>query len=169
MSPFWPEGELRARPLPSAVAAGADRPARSPQFAFWPFATFRGDAAIRSVSERSGHSTRRLYSPGFMSTRPAGELLRSANSRSRTALTLQTNRPQPQAPSRGTAHSCLVYSLDYFVGGSEQGWRNGNAERLCRLEINDKLEFGRLFDRQIAVLVRQKPRSGFSGYRGLDR
>jgi hypothetical protein len=25
MGPFWPEGELRARPLPSAVAAGAKR------------------------------------------------------------------------------------------------------------------------------------------------
>ena len=49
MSPFWPEGELRARPLPSAVAAGAERAARSLQFAFWPFATFRVDAVIEDL------------------------------------------------------------------------------------------------------------------------
>ena len=33
-------------------------------------ATFRGDAAIRSLSERSGHSASRDYRTGFMSTRP---------------------------------------------------------------------------------------------------
>jgi hypothetical protein len=29
--------------------------------AYWHLATFRGDAAIRSLSERSGHSARRVY------------------------------------------------------------------------------------------------------------
>ena len=33
-------------------------------------ATFRGDAAIQSLSERSGHSASRAYRTGFMSTRP---------------------------------------------------------------------------------------------------
>src|ERR1700676_590579 len=33
-------------------------------------ATFRGDAAIQSLSERSGHSASRTYRAGFMSTRP---------------------------------------------------------------------------------------------------
>src|SRR5262245_3578657 len=40
--------------------------------------------------------------------------------------------------------------LDHRVGGGEQCGRNGEAERLCGLEIDDKLEFGRLFDGQIA-------------------
>jgi len=33
---------------------------------FWPIATFRGDAAIQSLSERSGHSANRAYRTGFM-------------------------------------------------------------------------------------------------------
>src|SRR5262245_28054399 len=43
-----------------------------------------------------------------------------------------------------------VSSFDHLVGGGEQCGRNGEAERLSGLEIDDKLEFGRLFDRQIA-------------------
>src|SRR5207253_1851706 len=34
------------------------------------FASFRGDAPIRSHSERSGHSVSRAHRTGFMSTRP---------------------------------------------------------------------------------------------------
>ena len=37
----------------------------------WPFASFRGDAEIQSLSERSGHSASRAYRTGFMSTRPS--------------------------------------------------------------------------------------------------
>jgi hypothetical protein len=33
-------------------------------------APFRGDAAIRSLPEQSGHSASRVYRTGFMSTRP---------------------------------------------------------------------------------------------------
>ena len=36
-----------------------------------PFASFRGDAAIQSLSERNGHSASRAYRTGFMSTRLA--------------------------------------------------------------------------------------------------
>jgi hypothetical protein len=39
--------------------------------------------------------------------------------------------------------------LDHRVGGGEQCRRNGEAERRCGLEIDDKLEFGRLFDGQV--------------------
>ena len=31
----------------------------------WPIASFRGDAAIQSLSERSGHSASRAYKPGL--------------------------------------------------------------------------------------------------------
>src|SRR5687768_10183960 len=34
------------------------------------FASFRGDAAIQSLSERSGYSASRAHRTGFMSTRP---------------------------------------------------------------------------------------------------
>jgi hypothetical protein len=40
--------------------------------------------------------------------------------------------------------------LDHLVGACEQRGRDGEAERLRGLDIDDKLEFGRLFDRQIA-------------------
>src|SRR5204862_6460340 len=36
----------------------------------WPFATLRGDAANRSLLERSGHSVTRAHRTGFTSTRP---------------------------------------------------------------------------------------------------
>src|SRR5262245_56111493 len=41
-------------------------------------------------------------------------------------------------------------SLDHLVGGAEQCGRNGEAEHRCSLEIDDKLEFDRLFYGQIA-------------------
>ena len=37
-------------------------------------------------------------------------------------------------------------SLDHPVGTQQQGLRNRNTERLCRLEIDDKLESGWLLD-----------------------
>jgi len=38
--------------------------------AFWPIATFRGDAAIQSLSERSGRSASRAYRTGFYEYAP---------------------------------------------------------------------------------------------------
>jgi hypothetical protein len=37
----------------------------------WPIVTFRGDATLRSLSERSGHSASRDWKTKFMSTRPS--------------------------------------------------------------------------------------------------
>jgi hypothetical protein len=37
----------------------------------WHIASFRGDATIQSLSERSGHSASRDCRTGFMSTRPS--------------------------------------------------------------------------------------------------
>ena len=42
-----------------------------PNVGSWHIASFRGDAAIQSLSERSGHSASRVYRTGFMSTRPS--------------------------------------------------------------------------------------------------
>src|SRR5262249_39322342 len=43
---------------------------------WWPIASFRGDAAIQSLSERSGHSASRADRTGFMSTRPNYPVIR---------------------------------------------------------------------------------------------
>ena len=44
------------------------------------------------------------------------------------------------------------FLFDHLVGASEQRRRHGEAERLGGLKINDQLEFGRLFNRQITRL-----------------
>src|SRR5438067_411591 len=46
----------------------------------------------------------------------------------------------------------LAHSLDHLVGADEQRGRDGEAERLCRLEVDDELKFGRLLNRQIGWL-----------------
>src|SRR5262249_17307589 len=38
--------------------------------------------------------------------------------------------------------------FDHFVGGGLQGQRDGKAERLRGLEVDDQLELGRLLDRK---------------------
>ena|SRR5947207_4305616 len=43
----------------------------------------------------------------------------------------------------------IVRLFDHFVGGGEQLVRDGQAERLGGLQINDQLELGRQLDRQI--------------------
>jgi hypothetical protein len=43
--------------------------------------------------------------------------------------------------------------LNYLVSGRQQRFRNGKAERLGRLEIDDELELGRLHDRQVGGLT----------------
>jgi hypothetical protein len=43
-------------------------------------------------------------------------------------------------------------SLDHLVGAGEQRRRHFQAERPGRLQVYDKLEFGRLQDRQVGGL-----------------
>src|SRR5882672_2734896 len=43
-------------------------------------------------------------------------------------------------------------SLDHLVGSGAYRWRNGEAERLRRLHVDDKLEDGRLHDGQVGGL-----------------
>jgi hypothetical protein len=56
----------------------------------------------------------------------------------------------------GTSHSSefLTHALqqtpvlfDHLVGPREQRWRDGNAERLRGLQVDNQLKFGRLLDR----------------------
>src|SRR6266511_6312525 len=47
-----------------------------------------------------------------------------------------------------SAANCGLF--DHLVGNGEHARGNVEAKRFCGLEIDDKLEFGRLFDRQIA-------------------
>jgi hypothetical protein len=44
-------------------------------------------------------------------------------------------------------YATFATSFDHFVGAREQHRRHGEGERLGGLEINDQLEFGRLFNR----------------------
>jgi hypothetical protein len=50
----------------------------------------------------------------------------------------------PQADISGAASWSL---LDHLVGGDEQLVRHGEAERPGRLDVDDELELGRLYDR----------------------
>jgi hypothetical protein len=48
--------------------------------------------------------------------------------------------------------------LDHLVGGGEQLIGDGEAERLCGLEIEHKLEFGRSLNGQIrGILTLENP------------
>src|SRR5262245_47595483 len=44
-------------------------------------------------------------------------------------------------------------SLDHLVGGNQQTTRHGEAERLCGLEVEDRLELARCLHRQVGGLV----------------
>ena len=43
--------------------------------------------------------------------------------------------------------------FDHLVGAADQRQRNGEAERLGSLQVDDKLDFGGLLDRQIGRLL----------------
>src|SRR5436190_504690 len=67
----------------------------------------------------------------------------------------RTATPMPERDSNHDAdrqppHSA---SLDQLVGAGEDRWRDREAERPGRLEIDHQLEGGRLHDRQIGWLL----------------
>src|SRR5215468_10703069 len=43
----------------------------------------------------------------------------------------------------------LAHSLDHLVGAGEQRWRNFEAKRLRRFEVDDELVLGRRLDRKV--------------------
>src|SRR5205809_3475308 len=62
----------------------------------------------------------------------------------------------PRAATR-TAEQCdgassATRSFDHLVGAGEQRWRNFEAERPGRLQVDDELEFGGLQDREVCGL-----------------
>jgi hypothetical protein len=64
-------GQEAARRATSLTSAFKTAPVCcSARVSFWPFATFRREAIIQSLSERSGHSASCAYKTGFISARP---------------------------------------------------------------------------------------------------
>src|SRR6516165_8664776 len=58
----------------------------------------------------------------------------------------QLNRRYSIGTSRPSGRPPL---LDHLVGGGQQRFWDGEAERLGGLEVDDQLEFGRLFDGKV--------------------
>src|SRR5712671_6730788 len=51
------------------------------------------------------------------------------------------------------APACLAHSFDHLVGAAEQRQRDGEAERVSSLEINEQLDFRALLHRQVSRLL----------------
>ena len=60
-----------------------------------------------------------------------------------------TERPESDRRAMAVLSQPAEALLDHFVGCGQQRFRDGEAERLGGLEVDDKLELGRLLDRQI--------------------
>jgi hypothetical protein len=52
----------------------------------------------------------------------------------------------PQRPSAVQIHCIARFLFDHRVGEGEQRWRNGVAKGPRHLQVDDKLELGRLRD-----------------------
>src|SRR3954465_15318721 len=64
---------------------------------------------------------------------------------------VQKARQVQRAHFRSTANT-LAASFDHLVGAEKYRGRHSNAEQLRGLQIDHKLELGRLFDRQVRRL-----------------
>src|SRR5271168_3842150 len=64
-------------------------------------------------------------------------------------------RLRPRRPSGG-----LTLSLDHLVGGRQQSFRDGQAERLGGLEVDDQLYFGHQLHRKVGRLVALEDAAG---------
>jgi hypothetical protein len=53
--------------------------------------------------------------------------------------------------------------FDHLVGAAQHGWRNGKPHRLCGLEVDDKLVFGRRLDWQVGRLLAFKDAVNVAG------
>jgi len=54
--------------------------------------------------------------------------------------------------AQSTNQKRLSRSFDHLVGAGEEGRWDGEAERLGGREVNNEIEFGGLFDRNISWL-----------------
>src|SRR6516225_528912 len=98
----------------------------------------------------------RLHSvPGEKWSRPVqtnwarrgrGNRLPASHAAERTRRAARSWRRSAEA----TIRACSFYDLS---GAGEDRWGDGQPERLCRLEVDDQLEGGRLLNRQIGGLL----------------
>src|SRR5262249_32750810 len=66
---------------------------------------------------------------------------------------LHTISANPLSARKGHMQRSKTKSLDHLVGGHEQAGRYGQAERLRRLEVEGRCEFGRRLYRKVGGLV----------------
>src|SRR5262249_205945 len=68
--------------------------------------------------------------------------------------------PPPATALSAPTRQQSIFLFDPFVPPDEHRFRHGETERFRRLEIDDELEFCRLFHRQITPLRRATERCG---------
>jgi hypothetical protein len=65
---------------------------------------------------------------------------------------LAARRERPRGCRTAEQRDELASSFDHLVGAGDERQRNGEAEGLCGLEVDDQLHFRRLLDRQVGGL-----------------
>src|SRR5262245_52026575 len=108
--------------------------------------------ALVRLSETGCRSRRRRQMQQQIAPAASDRLVPKRNARRSAAW----QRPRPDAENFGGEVSLLppsrVTSFDHLVGAGEQRRRNIDAERLGCVEIDQQLEPGWLFDRQVCGL-----------------
>ena len=101
-------------------------------------------AGAAGVELRSRMSAAKLYWRGIALTGLAAEVMCFLSKRfaplSRNIMQAHPKRCNAALRDRPRLHSTLIGSLDHFVGATEERWRQGKAERLGSLKIDDQIE-----------------------------
>src|SRR5882672_9328415 len=89
--------------------------------------------------------SRRVRQLSTLDRRPCASQMRYPTSESTLALTARLRKTERQART-------WMRSFDDLVGAGEDRWRDGEAERLGGIEIDNQLECGRMLNGQIGGL-----------------
>jgi hypothetical protein len=91
----------------------------------------------------------------------------------RCAAAMSASRPEADiraglqhvcfVPNSGLMHRSKPSLFDHLIGAGKQRWRDFEAERFGRLQIDDEIEFGWLFDRRRGGIIAKPQRLLNSG------